>query len=61
MTNKKHQPWCIMNMQLQKEVIYLQKHLSCENFCRSHGEKRCEIKGGSQEMAVITAQWQKFY
>jgi len=24
------------------------------------GEKRCEIKGGDQEMAVIIVQWQKF-
>jgi len=24
------------------------------------GEKRCEIKDGSQEMAVIIVQWQKF-
>jgi len=23
-------------------------------------EKRCETKGGSQEMAVIIVQWQKF-
>jgi len=25
-----------------------------------HCEKRCEIQGGCQEMAVMVGQWQKF-
>ena len=54
---------CIMNMLLQKEVISIQKQPSCEKRCvapKSQGEKRCEIEGGGQEMAVIIVQWQKF-
>jgi len=27
---------------------------------KCQGGKRCEIKGGGQEMAVIIVQWQKF-
>ena len=40
------------------------KTASCEKVCGpktpSQGGKRCEIKGGGQEMAVIIVQWQKF-
>jgi len=53
-----------MNMQLQKEVISIQKQPSWPGTkCvapKSLVETRCEIKGGGQEMAVITFQWQKF-
>ena len=28
---------------------------------KCQGEKRCEIKGDDQEMAVIIVQWQSFY
>ena len=27
---------------------------------KDHGEKRCEIQGGSQEMTVMVGQWKKF-
>ena len=35
---------------------------SCKKDCspqKGQGEKSCEIKGGSQEMAVMVSQWQK--
>jgi len=34
----------------------IQKQPNCE---KSEGQKRCEIKGGDQEMAVMIVQWQK--
>jgi len=40
---------------LQKEVA---KQLSCKIVCgpeEGHSEKRCEIKDGGQEMAVMVA------
>jgi len=45
-------------MQLQKEVKCNPKHLSCKIKCagspeKDHCEKRCEIQGGGQEMAVV--------
>ena len=43
-------------MQIQKEVKSNQKQLSCKKRCgpqKGHGEKRCEIQGGGQEMAVM--------
>ena len=43
-------------MKVQKEVISNQKQPSCKKGCgiqKSLGEKRCEIKGGGQEMAVM--------
>jgi len=56
-------PWengCIM--QLQKEVISIQKQPSCEKtvWPKKPGWKRCEIKGGGQEMVMMVHQWQ-FY
>ena len=36
--------------------IYNQKQPSCKKRCgpqKGHGEKRCEIQGGGQEMAVM--------
>jgi len=48
----------IMNMQLQKEVISIQKQQAVKKGAapKCQGEKRCKIKGGSQEMAVIIIQ-----
>jgi len=43
-------------MQLQKEVKSNPKQPSCKKRVRpqkGHSEKRCEIQGGSQEMAVM--------
>ena len=43
-------------MKLQKEVISNQKQPSCKKECglqKSQGEKRFEIQGGGQEMAVM--------
>ena len=42
--------YLIKNSQAVKKGCCLQK---------SHGEKRCEIKGGGQEMAAMVGQWQK--
>jgi len=42
--------------QLQKEVIFMQNQPSCEKSVQPEknlGEKRCEIRRGSQEMAMI--------
>ena len=44
-------------MQLQKEVIPIQKQPSCEKSVQP--QKARVKKGGSQEMAVIIVQWQK--
>ena len=41
---------------MQKEVISKPKQLSCKKECgpqKGQDEKRCEIQGGSQEMAVM--------
>ena len=49
-----HRPAC--SIQIQKEVISNQKQPSCKKRCgpqKGHGEKRCEIQGGGQEMAVM--------
>jgi len=46
-------------MSLQKE----KEQPSCEKNCadpKSMGKKRCEIKGGGQEMTVMVGQWQRF-
>ena len=46
----------LCNIQIQKEVISNQKQPSCKKRCgpqKGHGEKRCEIQGGGQEMAVM--------
>ena len=43
-------------MKLQKQVIFNRKQPSCKkgySLQKSQGEKRSEIKGGSQEMAVM--------
>ena len=43
-------------------VLIKIKTASCEKKCATpehQGEKRCKIKGGGQEMAVIIFQWQK--
>jgi len=43
-------------MQLQKEVKSKPKKPSCKKRVhpqKGHSEKRCEIQGGSQEMAVM--------
>ena len=45
-----------LGMKLRKEAISNQKQSSCKKRERSpknHGEKRYEIKGGGQEMAVM--------
>jgi len=46
-----------MNMQLQKEVISIQKQQAVKKCAapKCQGEKRCEIKGGG---SVIIVQWQ---
>jgi len=52
-----------MNIQLQNEVISIQKTASYEKSVRPlkcQSEKRCEIKGGCQEMAVMIVQWPNF-
>ena len=51
-----------MNMPLQKEVISIQKQQAVKKGAAPNcqGEKRREIKGGGQELAVILVQWQKF-
>ena len=47
-----------MNMQLQKEMISIQKQQAVKKGSdpKYQGEKRCEIKGGGQEVAVIIFQ-----
>ena len=43
-------------MKLQKEMISNQKQPSCKKrygLQKSQDEKRCEIQGGGQEMAVM--------
>jgi len=42
-------------MQLQKEVKSNPKQPSCKKGAapKGHSEKRCEIQGGSQEMAMM--------
>ena len=43
-------------IQIQKEVISNPKQPSCNKRYgpqKGHGEKRCEIQGGNQEMAVM--------
>ena len=46
--------WCIMIMQLQNEVISIQKQPSCEKSVQPQNARveRNQIKGGGQEMAV---------
>jgi len=43
-------------------MISIQKQPSCEKSVQPQNAKlkKCGIKGGSQEMAVIIVQWQKF-
>jgi len=40
-------------------VLYLLKQPSCEKMCdpKTQGRKRCKIKSGRQETAVIIVQW----
>jgi len=47
---------------ITKEVISRQKQQTVKKCAapKFQGEKRCEIKGGSQEMAVMIVQWQNF-
>ena len=45
---------------IQKEVISMPKQPSCGERVQPQGEKRYEIQGGSQEMAVMVGYWQKF-
>ena len=48
----------IWGIQTQKEVKSNQKQLSFKKKVRpqkGHGEKRCEIQGGGQEMAVMVS------
>ena len=43
-------------LRLQIQYISNQKQPSCKKRCgpnKGHGEKRCEIQGGGQEMAVM--------
>ena len=43
-------------MQIQKEVKSNPKQPSCKKECdpqKCYGERRCEIQGGGQEMAVM--------
>jgi len=50
-------------MQLQKEVKSNPKQPSCKKSVwpqKGHSEKRCEIQGGGQEMAVMVGYWQNF-
>jgi len=44
------------------KISSMQKQPSCEKVCgpEKQDEKRCEIKGGRQVMAVMVVQWQKF-
>ena len=47
-----HGMHCMSNMYLLSN----QKQPSCKKRCgpqKGHGEKRCEIQGGGQEMAVM--------
>jgi len=53
----------INSMQLQKEVKSNPKHPSCKKSVRpqkGHCEKRCEIQGGGQEIAVMFRLMAKF-
>ena len=46
----------LWGIQIQKEVKSNPKQPSCKKECgpqKGYGEKRCEIQGGSQEMAVM--------
>ena len=43
---------------LQKDVISTQKQPGYKKRCGL--KKSCEIQGGSQEMAMMAGQWQKF-
>ena len=50
------QPMLALQYTNTKEVISNQKQPSCKKRCspqKGHGEKRCEIQGGGQEMAVM--------
>jgi len=49
--NSKHLINMLHSMQLQKEVKSDPKQPSCKISVQPHCEKRCEIQGGSQEMA----------
>ena len=45
---------CVEN--LSCHICLIQKQPSCKKRCsplKGHGEKRCEIQGGGQEMAVM--------
>ena len=49
----------LKNQASEIELLYIlsnQKQPSCKKRCgpqKGHGEKRCEIQGGGQEMAVM--------
>ena len=46
----------LWGIQIQKEVKSNPKQPNCKKKCgpqKGYGEKRCEIQGGSQEMAVM--------
>ena len=41
---------------MPQQILSNQKQPSCKKRCgpqKGHGEKRCEIQGGGQEMAVM--------
>ena len=43
-------------LQIRSHIVSNQKQPSCKKRCgpqKGHGEKRCEIQGGGQEMAVM--------
>ena len=53
----------LCSIQIQKEVISNQKQPSCKKRCgpqKGHGEKRCEIRCGGQEIAVMVGYWLNF-
>ena len=46
----------LWGIQIQKEMKSNPKQPSCKKVCgpqKGNGEKRCEIQGGGQEMAVM--------
>jgi len=45
---KRKHLWCIINMQLQKEVIFIHKTAKLWKMC--YQIARCKMKGGGQEI-----------
>ena len=52
---KKSQSGRLWGIQIQKEVKSNPKQPAVKNVCgpQGYGEKKCEIQGGGQEMAVM--------